>query len=215
MIKKYLTNQQINSIKVKNSIFEAAARLLKTYDSNYLTVRHICKEANVSIGAFYHHFENKDDLLSYFFTYGIKEYLNQNPVETTDDIIQNIINLYDVYFSFCLKNGLEFLSNYYTTKNKGIYIRGKHDQKDLDKMPIIQKAIEIIDNAKNDGLLKDEYSSFEIVEDLAVIVKGIIFEWCISEGSFDLKKEGFKLMKYYFHSLLTDKYFKIFENKRD
>lgn len=211
MTNKYLTNQQINSINVKNRIFEAAAKLLRTYDSNYLTVRHICKEANVSIGTFYHHFENKDDLLSYFFIYGIKDYLNQNIVETTENIVQNIINLYDVYFSFCLKSGIEFLSNYYTLKNKGVYIRGKHDQKQLDKMPIIQKSIALIDVAKGNGFIKKEFSSFEIMEDIAVIVKGIIFEWCISGGTFDLKREGFKLIKYYFHSLLTDKHFNTFK----
>ncbi len=211
MILKHLTNQQLHSIEVKNRIYETAAKLLRTYDYNYLTIRHICKEANVSIGAFYHHFENKDDLLSYFFIYGIKDYLDKNAVETSDDVVQNIINLYDVYFSFCLKNGIEFLTNYYTTKNKGIYIRGKHDKKQLERMPIIEKSIEYINIAKRDGFLKEEYSSNEIMEDVAVIAKGIIFDWCLADGSFDLKSEGFKLIKYYFHGLLTEKHFNTFE----
>lgn len=208
---KHLTNQQSNSIEMKNRIYKAAAELLKNHDTSYLTVRHICKEADVSTGSFYHHFENKDDLLSYFFIYGIKDYLNQNEVEATEDIVQNIINMYDVYFSFCLANGIDFLSNYYSTKNKGIYIRGKRTQEQLDKMPVIQKCIGFIDTAKRDGFLKEEISSYEIMEDIAVIVKGIIFEWCISGGTFDLKKEGFKLMKYHFHSLLTEKYFNTFK----
>ncbi len=211
MIIKHLTSQQSNSIEMKNRIYKAAAELLKNYDTSYLTIRHICKEAEVSTGTFYHHFENKDDLLSYFFIYGIKDYLNQNEVEATEDIVQNIINMYDVYFSFCLANGIEFLSNYYSTKNKGIYIRGKHTQEQLDKMPVIQKCIGFIDIAKKEGFLKEEVSSYEIMEDIAVIVKGIIFEWCISEGTFDLKREGFKLIKYHFHSLLTEKYFNTFK----
>lgn len=211
MTKKHLTSQQSHSIEVKNRIFESATKLLKNYDPSYLTIRHICKEAGVSIGTFYHHFQNKDDLLSYFFVYGINDYLNKNEVEATGDIVQNIINAYDVYFSFCLANGIEFLANYYSTKNKGIYIRGKHTPEQLDKMPTIKKCIGFIDIAKRDGFLKEEISSFEIMEDIAVIVKGIIFEWCISEGAFDLKKEGFKLIKYYFHSLLTEKYFQVFK----
>ena len=142
---------------MKNRIYETAARLLKTYDYNYLTIRHICREAKVSIGTFYHHFENKDDLLAYFFTYGIKNYLDQNDVEINDDVVQNMINLYDVYLSFCLKNGIEFLSNYYSTKNKALNIRGKNDQQQVAKMPIILRAIEYISNAKRDGFIKEEF----------------------------------------------------------
>lgn len=210
MIIKHLTKQQRHFIEVKNRIYETAARLLKTYDYNYLTIRHICREAKVSIGTFYHHFENKDDLLAYFFTYGIKNYLDQNDVEINDDVVQNMINLYDVYLSFCLKNGIEFLSNYYSTKNKALNIRGKNDQQQVAKMPIILRAIEYISNAKRDGFIKEEFSPYEIVQDISAIMKGIIFEWCLTNGAFDLKEEGFKLMRRYFHGLLTEKYFNTF-----
>ena len=71
MIIKHLTKQQRHSIEVKNRIYETAARLLKTYDYNYLTIRHICREAKVSIGTFITTLRIKT-IFGILFTYGIK-----------------------------------------------------------------------------------------------------------------------------------------------
>ncbi|MNC45163.1 Bacterial regulatory protein, tetR family [compost metagenome] len=61
MKKKVLTERQLKSQQVKENIHNAAIRMLKEYEYDYLTVRNVCKEANVSTGTFYHHFKNKDD----------------------------------------------------------------------------------------------------------------------------------------------------------
>ena len=51
--------------QVKARIITAATQLLKEKGMDYLTVSNICKVAGVSVGSFYHHFSNKDEVLSY------------------------------------------------------------------------------------------------------------------------------------------------------
>ena len=50
----------------KEKIIRAVVALIKKDGAGTLTVRQVCKTADVSIGTFYHYFQNKDDLLMYF-----------------------------------------------------------------------------------------------------------------------------------------------------
>lgn len=211
MKKRKLTAQQLKSQDVKNRIYQAAVKMLKDYEYEYLTIRNICQDADVSTGTFYHHFKSKDDLLSYYIEHGYKEFYANNEIHYSDDVVENIVKVYDIYLSFCLHYGLEFLSNYYSTKNKGIYLRNIQTEEELAKRPGLMEAIRIINFGKQNGYIKEEVSGNEVGNDIGVIMKGIIFDWCLGGGCFDLKSEGIKLIKLYLHSLLTQKYFDKFK----
>ena len=211
MKKRKLTDQQLKSQDVKNRIYQAAVKMLKEYEYEYLTIRNICQEADVSTGTFYHHFKNKDDLLSYYIEHGYKEFYANNEIHYSDDIVENIVKVYDIYLSFCLHYGLEFLSNYYSTKNKGVYLRDIQSEEELARRPGLLEAIRIINFGKENGYIKEEVSANEVGNDIGVIMKGIIFDWCLGDGCFDLKSEGARLIKLYLHSLLTQKYFDKFK----
>ena len=57
------TNRQKQAVATKQKIFTCALALFakKTYET--ITVQEICSTAEVSVGAFYHHFKSKDDIL--------------------------------------------------------------------------------------------------------------------------------------------------------
>ena len=50
----------------RQQLIDAAVRLIKKTGADSVTVRSVCEEADLSIGTFYHHFQNKDDLMMYF-----------------------------------------------------------------------------------------------------------------------------------------------------
>ena len=50
----------------KQLIIETTIRLIKEQGADYITVRNVCREADIGTGTFYYHFKNKDDLLMYF-----------------------------------------------------------------------------------------------------------------------------------------------------
>lgn len=108
MKKKVLTERQLKSQQVKENIHNAAIRMLKEYEYDYLTVRNVCKEANVSTGTFYHHFKNKDDLLTYYLAYGYEKYMDENEILFDDDVKKNIAQIYHIYISYCMEMGIEF-----------------------------------------------------------------------------------------------------------
>ena len=57
-----LTPRQIRTAEVKNKIVLATTALIAENGIASVTVANICKKADVSVGSFYHHFENKDQV---------------------------------------------------------------------------------------------------------------------------------------------------------
>ena len=50
----------------KQLIINAAVKLISKKGADFITVRNVCREADIGTGTFYYHFKNKDDLLMYF-----------------------------------------------------------------------------------------------------------------------------------------------------
>ena len=46
---------------------------------------------------------------------------------------------------------------------------------------------DVIENAKNKNELNSDLSSDEILQFLFVCVRGLVYDWCLREGQFDLK----------------------------
>lgn len=53
-------------------------------------------------------------------------------------------------------------------------------------MQIVLK--EVIEDAQSKGELSNETSAMEIVEFLFVCVRGLVYDWCLKNGEFDLKE---------------------------
>ena len=50
----------------RKKIIDAAVTLIRTKGADAVTVRSVCREADLSIGTFYHYFRDKDDLMMFF-----------------------------------------------------------------------------------------------------------------------------------------------------
>ena len=60
---KQLNKRQRQALATKLKITEKAMELIKTYGLDSIKVTDICESANISVGAFYHYFNSKQDLI--------------------------------------------------------------------------------------------------------------------------------------------------------
>lgn len=206
MKRNTLTNQQMKSQQTRESIYAAAVRLLEKYGYAYLTVRNICEEAELSIGTFYHHFTNKDDLLAVFISDGYLNYAKTRHHGAIEDVCEAIwINL-DDYISYHLETDFDFVCKYHSTDNKTIDTRNKHSDKELARTPLVGKTIDLVARGQKAGHITRALPAGEIADDIITIAKGLIFDWCLTDAAMDLKKVARRLIKIYLAAIVTEQY---------
>lgn len=193
-----LTPRQQKSKQTKEKIYRTAAKMLAKYEFNSITVRNICVEANVSTGTFYHFFNSKEDLWTYFLSDGLEEYAKDREPKYKGDISAYIMDVYTLYLSYCLNMGVEFLAHYYSGTNR--QLSRSYDGADMRPVSVWIRAG--IEQAKLEGDLPRAVDTEGLIHDVCVIIKGCIFEWCVSEGNFDLISYSVDLIARYMRGLL-------------
>lgn len=181
--KASISRQQQKSRETKEKIFQAAKRILQKKGYVELSIKNICEEAGVSNGSFYHHFKTKDDLLSYYIEDQPK--IDPDLLELPDNVEgvkAGIIQVYMNYVKYCRELGVEFMSEYYDTKNQALNAAIRMER----PYPIItvQKYVE---KAEQAGVVSLNVSIEEFTTDIRMIVIGNVFEWCVKHGEADFE----------------------------
>ena len=181
--KASISRQQQKSRETKEKIFQAAKRILQKKGYEELSIKNICEEAGVSNGSFYHHFKTKDDLLSYYIEDQPK--IDPDLLELPDNVEgvkAGIIQVYMNYVKYCRELGVEFMSEYYDTKNQALNAAIRMER----PYPIItvQKYVE---KAEQAGDVSLNVSIEEFTTDIRMIVIGNVFEWCVKHGEADFE----------------------------
>ena len=178
-----LSRQQQKSRETKARIFNAAKQILQEQGYEALSIKNICEAAGVSNGSFYHHFKTKDDLLSYYIEDQPK--IDPDLLELPDNVEgvkAGIIQVYMNYVKYCRELGVEFMSEYYDTKNQALNAAIRMER----PYPIItvQKYVE---KAEQAGVVSLNVSIEEFTTDIRMIVIGNVFEWCVKHGEADFE----------------------------
>ena len=143
------------------------------------TVADISREAGVSVGAFYHHFTSKNDILAEIF-HKADEYFSTQVVASLGkkNIPEKIITYFDHYAKFNVGSGVELTRQLFNPKIKFFII------KDRPMLTILERLIQ--DGQENKEIRADEDPE-ELSRFLFVMARGIVFEWSLYDGCYDLE----------------------------
>lgn len=184
---------------VKNRIIHAAKKLFSENDLKKINIRDICALAGVSTGAFYYYIGSQKNLMQIFyeeFIENVEEKIKDNENISFSKKIYLIANcyiknvefygyhIYKYFFGFDLYNFTKI--NQYRT----IY-------------DLINK---IVEEAINNKEIKNSYAKNRITQIILIIIKGSIFEWCLSDGQFDLKENIFSSIEILMNELKTNNF---------
>ena len=178
-----VSRQQQKSRETREKIFRAAKRILEKKGYEELSIKNICEEAGVSNGSFYHHFKTKDDLLSYY----IEDQPKIDPdllemPDSVEGVKAGIIQVYLNYVKYCRELGVEFMAEYYDTKNQALNaaVRTERPYPVLTVQSYVEKAIAA-------GIVSLNVEIEEFTTDIRMIVIGNVFEWCVKHGDADFE----------------------------
>lgn len=201
------TTRRVKSQQTKRKIFDAAARLMRSKGEDYLTIANICAEAGVSKGTFFYHFQSKDDLMQYYLREGLDDFSSEHEsaIEAGDDPYLQVLALYDGYVQYCQSAGIEFVSSYYTPKNKALDSHASMGTPDTMNT-ILRASVDSLSRAQAAGYVRQDWNATDMAFDCCSVVKGCIFEWCLSDGRADLMGRVRHMLSIYFNSVVTDAY---------
>ncbi|MBP2659518.1 MAG: TetR family transcriptional regulator [Firmicutes bacterium] len=187
MDKKNLNSRQQQAIHTKNKLYNIALELIDAKGYDNIKIDDICKKAEVSVGSFYNYFKSKNDILIEIYKRGDDYFRNEvaNKIDNPNAADQ-ILDYFRYYAKYNVTSGIDTTKQLYTSHNKLFIAKKRYMQVLLQD--IIQKG-----QARNQ-LVKD-LTPEEITEYLFIAARGVVYNWCLHDGEYDLEEAMLNYMK--------------------
>ena len=168
----------------KQKLIDTTVALIKKHSADSITVRNVCEESGLSIGTFYHYFQNKDDLLMHFVREAsFDSFVLETPLE---DVAGRVCELYMHLIDRYLDLGEEFMKSFYTTGNKALSAYMCEQDGRFGEGTVMARCEQELLAAQELGFLEKEADVHMLSMDICTIVKGCVFEWALNDGKMDI-----------------------------
>lgn len=168
------------SLTTQTNILHAATRLTKMNGWESTTIRSICTEAGVSIGAFYHHFASKQELINHAFIL-FDATLNENLPNDDVPPLEAMKNVLMVQTAFIVREAGSLIIEYY----KNILTDEDRSAADPDRL-YYKRVLMHARQAETAGQLRSEFTPQYVTELLIKFVRGCIIDWCLHNYKYDV-----------------------------
>lgn len=188
-----MNSRSIKAHNTKEKIYNTSIKLFRSKGFDNVTIQDIAKAANISVGLFYNYYKSKNDILNQQFVIADEIFGNfiKNGVQG-NTMKEKIKNYMLFYIDFVEDNPYDFTKVLYNNNNTLFIKEGRAMQTLLD--PYIEEAIQ-------SGEITTPMSVDEINEYLYQAMRGLIFHWCLYDGSFNIHQRAEKYLDLMIKSL--------------
>lgn len=181
---KKLTNRQKQAIATKLKITETSITLFKERGFESVKIQDICEAADISVGAFYHHFKSKSHIISTAFIQVdslIREYLEAKSFTSHLNRLRALLTKGSELLE---ELGWAFVGEAY--KN---LISCDEKYTFIDYEFVSFELANCIEMASSNKELKDNVDPDQLAETIMRISRGVIFDWCLHKGEYSLNDQ--------------------------
>ncbi len=175
-----------NSKNTKSKIVSAAWQLFYKQGYDDTTVEEIVEASGTSRGSFYHYFDGKDALLSslsYLFDEKYDE-LTETMDESLSPVDKLICMNQELFLMIDNTVSVDLLSQLFATQ---LITSGEKHM--LRPNRTYYKLIrQVVSEGKEAGAFKSEFSVNDITKAYAMFERGLMYDWCLSDGSYSLSQ---------------------------
>ncbi|MBQ9263950.1 MAG: TetR/AcrR family transcriptional regulator [Clostridia bacterium] len=184
----------------KDAILEATVELIGSIGADAVTVRKVCEKADVSIGTFYHYFSDKNDLMMAFVR---EESFDGFDLETPlADIAGRLTELYMHLIGKYQELGRDFMRSFYTTGNQALSAYLDEENGHFAEGTVMARSEKEMLEAVKTGILPSDLNIHQIAMDVCTIIKGCVFEWCLTDARMGIEATLHRIICCYFSGLL-------------
>lgn len=190
-------NRRLQASQTKDKIFAAATELFNEIGFDKVTIRDICKRADVALGTFYLHFKSKHEIL-YEIYHKADDVFEYNQISEKKDLnaFEKIIALIRLQLSvasiFHLKSdSIKQLYVYQLESDNNYFL--SEDRKFYKQLHII------VADAQSQGKIREDISNHDICWRILRFSRGLIFDWCLHNCDYDIVEFGVQETAFYLH----------------
>ena len=183
----------------KGKIVSAAWKLFYEQGYDNTTVEEIVEESGTSRGSFYHYFEGKDTLLSslsYLFDDKYEE-LEKTMDQTLSPIDKLLYMNQELFLMIENTVSVELLCQLFATQLTTSGERHLLNPNRTNYKLLRQVTME----GQKAGLFKEGLSVNDITRAYAMFERGLMYDWCISSGSYSLCQQAQTMMPMFLEGL--------------
>lgn len=177
-----LTDRQKQAIATKLRITKVATELFKVKGFDSVKIQDICKAADISIGAFYHHFKSKMEIINIAYEQVDILLMDRFEAREFSSNVDKLLFLLGEGADMMEELGWVFIGEVY--KNL-ISTEGKYSTRPDRHIALEVKSI--VEDAQKNGELDNSISSSDLTMIMMRISRGNIFDWCLYQGSYNLR----------------------------
>ena len=168
----------------KSSIVSAAWELFYRQGYDNTTIDDIVEVSNTSKGSFYHYFSGKEGLLNTLSILFDDKYLKLEPeLEKIEGAVEKLLFLnHELFYMIENTVSLDLLGRLLSSQ-----LISRSDRSLLDTNREYYKLLrKIAIEGKDEGVFRADLSANDIVKAYAVIVRALLYDWCICSGDYSL-----------------------------
>jgi AcrR family transcriptional regulator len=186
-----LTLRKKRALETYKRLFETSLKLFAEKGYDMVSVDEIVTQAGTSKGAFYTHFKSKDQVIieqfKQFDEYYVGIYHNYPPEWTATE---KLLTLIKEQHRLCAQIvGLDTIKVVYYS-----LIRNNQEKKSIidEERELYTIVHQIMEQGQKSGEFRDDISASELTRDIVRCMRGMLYDWCLYDGAFDLVEEGQK-----------------------
>ena len=194
MEKKITRKQQAENTKKK--LLTISFELIREFGFDSVTIQQICQKADVSTGAFYHHLGSKAGIIKegYLQCDAYFEEIVQSKL-TGHTFCEKILQYIGYQMQYAEEMGIDLMIQIYKaqiTESNAFFLS---EQRSLPK-----GLFELIHQAQQNGELTDQIACKDLGNEILIISRGLIYNWCQRRGQGELLPLSQKIIGQYLRS---------------
>ncbi len=202
MITKKSTHRKQQSLATHKKIYDTAIALFYKKGYEGVTISEICRKSGVSLGTFYIHFKSKDQVIMECFM-AINKFVE-------DEVVPELLKMDNQFDK--LKFSFHAVFQYVDSLGKDLMRVALQSQitagKKLpamaaDKGALFETLYAIVDDSLKEGIINSKFNSLDTTRFILMTFRGVLYEWCLRDGKFDLATEGEKAAQIILNGLLA------------
>lgn len=159
-------------------IFDTAMDIMSEKGFQGTTVRDICAQAHIPIGTFYNCYKSKVDILKSIYDSGDKFMANAMEAVEEESALVRLHTFVSQYAKLNEQTGLEVMRVLFYPSNDWF----------AHTRPMQILVEEIIMEGQNNGEIRGDRDPDLIVNYIFDIIRGVCYNWCVYDGSFNLSQ---------------------------